>query len=130
MRTAGPLVLRRLVGTAVALLTAGVFISGCGSSGKPAGGGASSVPAGGSPVVHVKNFSFDPQKLTVRAGTKVTWEFDDSAQHTVTASNNAFKSGDLSSGATYSTVFNTAGTYSYLCSIHQYMTGTVIVTTR
>ena len=127
MRTS---VFRSCVGTAAALLAAGVLISGCGSSGKPTGGGASSVPAGGSPLVHVKDFSFEPQKLTVKAGTKVTWEFDDSAQHTVTAGNNAFSSGDLNNKATYSYTFNTAGTYNYICSIHQYMSGSVIVTSH
>ena len=73
----------------------------------------------------VKNFAFSPKSLSVAVGTKVTWTFDDDVLHNVTASDSSFKSADLSSGKTYSYTFNKAGTYNYICTIHQYMTGTV-----
>ncbi|MDP9091406.1 MAG: cupredoxin family copper-binding protein [Actinomycetota bacterium] len=116
----------------VALLTCAVFASACSSSNKSgSGAGASSSTTGSSAsssnTVHVKNYSFNPQAVTVAVGTKVTWIFDDNAAHTVTASDGSFKSGDLSSGGTYSHVFNAAGTYAYICSIHQYMHATVTV---
>ena len=75
----------------------------------------------------VKNFSFMPMSLTVPAGTTVTWTFDDSSKHTVTAKDKSFASPDLGSGQTYQHTFTTAGTYPYICSIHQYMTGTIVV---
>ena len=112
----------------VAVLVAVVALSAaCSSSTKTSGGGGTSASTGGSNAVAVKNFSFEPQKLSVPVGTKVTWTFDDSAKHNVTASDQSFKSTDLSSGATYSFTFNKAGTYNYICTIHQYMTGSVTV---
>lgn len=98
------------------------------TSGSGAGSGSASGSAGGSGnVVDVKNFSFVPGNLTITKGTTVTWKFDDQADHNVTASNNAFKSTNLHTGGTYSFTFNTAGTYSYICTIHQYMKGAVTV---
>jgi len=105
---------------AVGLLTA------CGSS-KPGAGSAATVVKGSSAAtVTVKNFSFTPGDLTVAKGTKVTWKFEDSAKHNGSAKGDAFRSKDIESGA-YSYVFNTVGKYSYLCSLHQYMTGSIVV---
>jgi plastocyanin len=109
---------------------------GCSSSSKPSGGGATtargSASAGSSATtapdtVEIKNFSFSPMSLTVPVGTKVTWKFDDSAQHTVSADDKSFVSPAMSNGQTYSYTFTKAGTYQYICSIHQYMKGTVVV---
>jgi plastocyanin len=65
--------------------------------------------------------------LTVNVGSKVTWTNTDSVTHTVTSDNGVFGSGDLAPNATFSYTFNTTGTFAYHCSIHTYMTGTVIV---
>jgi plastocyanin len=111
------------VAVAVGLLTA------CGASkpGSSSGGGASSSVAKGAPAsVVVKNFDFTPGNLTVKTGTKVTWKFEDTTQHNVTADNKKFKSKDIQKGS-YSYTFNSPGKYSYYCSIHQYMKGTVTV---
>ncbi|MEO8887854.1 MAG: cupredoxin family copper-binding protein [Jatrophihabitantaceae bacterium] len=78
-------------------------------------------------TIDVKNFSFNPQTVSVATGTKVTWDFQDSVNHNVTANDKSFKSKDLGKGGSYSYTFNKAGSYSYLCTIHQYMTGTVTV---
>lgn len=48
-------------------------------------------------------------------------------QHTVTADGGSFGSGPLSTGSSFSHVFTRAGTYTYHCSIHTDMTGTVTV---
>jgi plastocyanin len=52
----------------------------------------------------------------------------DLATHTLTASNNAFSTGDITQNQTKT--FRAPmkpGTYHYICSIHQYMMGTIIV---
>jgi plastocyanin len=118
----------RLLAGLSALLTVVALTSACGPEPKKAGGGGGkSASASGSTTVHVKNFSFDPQNLTVSKGTKVTWTFEDSTDHNVAASDKSFKSKDLKSGGTYSFTFNTAGKYAYICTIHQYMSGSVTV---
>jgi plastocyanin len=109
--------------------------SACGSSKGSAGGaskssGSSTSVGSGTTApdtVEVKNFSFTPQNITVNVGTRITWTFEDTAAHNVTADDGSFKSTDLSRGGTYSFTFNTAGKYSYICTIHQYMKGTVTV---
>jgi plastocyanin len=98
-------------------------MAGMGSTGAAASSGATT----SGDAVTVKNFSFAPMSLTVPVGSTVTWTFDDSAKHTVTAKDKSFSSPDLSSGQTYKHIFTTAGTYQYICSIHQYMTGTIVV---
>jgi plastocyanin len=107
---------------------------GCSSSSKPAGGGATSssalagsAAAAAPDTIEIKNFSFSPMSLTVPVGTKVTWKFDDSAQHTVSADDKSFVSPAMSNGQTYSYTFTKSGTFQYICSIHQYMKGTVVV---
>ncbi|MCW2524818.1 MAG: plastocyanin [Frankiales bacterium] len=65
--------------------------------------------------------------LTVPVGTKVTWKFEDSAAHTVKANDGSFTSPAMKSGQTFSFTFTKAGSYPYICSIHQYMTGTITV---
>jgi plastocyanin len=95
------------------------------------GGGATTSAGGGAAsagtLVHVKNFAFAPATVNVSVGTKVTWQFDDSVSHNVTASDNSFTSNDLNGGATFSFTFNKAGTYNYICSIHPRMKASVVV---
>ena len=78
-------------------------------------------------TVEIKNFTFTPAMLTVAVGTTVTWRFDDSAKHTVAASDKSFTSPAMSNGQTYTHTFTKSGSYTYICSIHQYMTGMIMV---
>jgi plastocyanin len=78
-------------------------------------------------MVEINNFMFTPQNLTVPVGTTVTWKFDDSTQHTVTADDNSFASSPMANGQTFTHTFSTAGTVPYHCSIHPEMTATIIV---
>lgn len=79
--------------------------------------------------VSIQNFAFSPGSVTLVIGVNntVIWTNHDSATHTVTADDNSWGSGDLADGATYTHTFETAGTFGYHCSIHQFMTGTVVV---
>jgi plastocyanin len=78
-------------------------------------------------MVEINNFMFTPQTLTVAVGTTVTWKFDDSTQHTVTADDNSFESSPMSNGQTFTHTFSAAGTVAYHCSIHPEMTATITV---
>jgi plastocyanin len=78
--------------------------------------------------VSIVDFAFNPSSVTITAGSTVTWTNNGATTHTVTADDGSFDSGNLASGATYSFTFNTPGTYTYHCSIHTYMTATVVVT--
>ncbi len=78
--------------------------------------------------VSIANMAFNPQTIYVQHGTTVLWSNNDGMAHTVTSDTGYFASGTLNPGATYSYTFNTPGTYTYHCSIHPQMVGTIIVT--
>jgi len=79
-------------------------------------------------AVNIAGFAFFPATLTVKAGTTVTWTNKDEDPHTVVADGGAFRSQALGSGGTYSFTFPAAGTFDYVCSIHPFMHGNVVVT--
>jgi plastocyanin len=119
----------RRTGAAVALaLALGTGAAACGSSGSSS---AAKSGSGGSTSdkIDIKNFAFNPSNTTVKVGTTVTWTMQDaSTTHTVTASDGTFDSGDLSQvGKTFPFTFTKAGTFTYKCSIHNSMTGTIVV---
>ncbi|GHE49688.1 hypothetical protein GCM10017771_71300 [Streptomyces capitiformicae] len=78
----------------------------------------------------IENFTFSPANLKVRPGTKVTVVNRDSAAHTVTATRDkVFDTGNITGGATTTfTAPPTPGSYSYLCTLHPNMKGTLTVT--
>lgn len=79
--------------------------------------------------IDISGFSFAPSALTVQVGDTVTWTNLDSAGHTVTFSGSpTLSSGGLQEGDTHSVTFDSVGTYTYLCSPHSYMQGTITVT--
>jgi plastocyanin len=100
-------------------------------SGPPAGPTTSSTgsaaPVAGD-AVSIDNFAFVPATLTVRVGSTVTWTNHDEEPHTIAASDGSFHSPGMSSQATYSHTFPTAGKFDYICSIHPFMHATVVVT--
>jgi amicyanin len=80
-------------------------------------------------AVGIDNFTFNPQQLTVKAGTTVTWINKDDIPHTIVAVGKQFRSKALDTGDAYSFTFTTPGTYDYFCSLHPHMTGTIVVET-
>jgi len=103
--------------------------AGCSSS--PAPSAATPQPAApGGTTITIKNFTFDPSTVTVKTGSAVTWVNGDSPPHTIASDSGlpaAFTSDMLSTGASYTFTFTRPGTYTYHCSIHPSMKGTVIV---
>jgi amicyanin len=91
------------------------------------GGGPPAAPVGPD-AVNIDGFAFAPATLTVKAGSTVTWTNKDEDPHTVVAGGGAFRSQALGSGGIYSFTFPAAGTFDYICSIHPFMHGTVVVT--
>jgi amicyanin len=80
-------------------------------------------------VVKIDNFTFGPQRLTVKAGTTVTWINQDDIPHAIAATGKAFRSKVMDTDDKYSFTFTTAGVYEYFCSLHPHMTGTIVVET-
>ncbi len=94
------------------------------STRSPSGAGG----AKASNAIIIKNFAFSPATLTVAPGTTVTVTNRDQVSHTLTAVTGAFTTGDIGPGQSRPiTAPKRAGRYAYMCSIHQYMTGTLVV---
>jgi len=79
-------------------------------------------------TVLIKNFRFKPADITIKRGTKIRWINKDPHPHTATAINpRGFDSGRLGKGQRYTHTFKSAGKKSYLCKIHPFMKGSVVV---
>ena len=92
---------------------------------------AAALPAASAPAtdaeVDIDQFTFTPQRITVKAGTTVTWANEDDVPHTIASSSKLFKSKALDTRDKFSFTFTTPGTYEYFCSLHPHMTGAVVV---
>jgi plastocyanin len=78
--------------------------------------------------IEIKDFAFNPQTITVKSGEKITWINRDDEPHTVVSVEKQFKkSPALDTDQEFTVVAGSPGTYSYFCSVHPKMTGTIIV---
>jgi plastocyanin len=90
--------------------------------------GEAVVAAAANPAaVQIDNFAFTPATLTVTAGTTVTWKNDDDSPHRIGDKNGTFKSAALDTDDSFSHTFAAPGEYPYICTIHPYMVGKIIV---
>jgi plastocyanin len=79
-------------------------------------------------TVSVINNQFNPSTVSVPVSGTVTWQWDaGGAAHNVNFQDGAPGSGDKTSG-TFARNFTAAGTFSYFCTLHAGMAGTVTVT--
>ena len=90
-------------------------------------GGATAQSTTSPDTVNIKNFSFSPNPITVRAGAPITVVNDDNVTHTFTANGGAFDTGDLGGDHRDRVTVQRPGTYAFHCEIHTFMTGTVRV---
>ncbi|MGB8219014.1 MAG: cupredoxin domain-containing protein [Methanoregula sp.] len=114
----------------IVLLILACMSAGCSSYQTSSATASTPAPTGGGTTITMKNFAFNPSTLTVKTGTVVTWVNQDATTHTVTSDTGSlvpFSSDPIPPGASYNVTFTTPGTYTYHCSIHPSMTGTIVV---
>ena len=79
-------------------------------------------------TIEIKDFAFNPQTITVKSGEKLTWINRDEEPHTVVSVEKQFKkSTALDTDQTFTITTGAPGTYTYFCSVHPKMTGTIVV---
>jgi plastocyanin len=83
--------------------------------------------AGDTVRIVMRNLAYQTAQITVSPGTTVLWVNEDQVQHTVTADDNSFDSGLLDQRGTWAHTFGQAGTFTYHCTPHPFMKGTVVV---
>ena len=78
---------------------------------------------------NTSSLGYSPDTITIVIGVNntVVWTNDDNMPHTVTSTNKLFDSGSMNPGDSFSYTFTSPGVYSYGCSYHYWMKGTVIV---
>jgi len=108
---------------AALVLTVGAC--GGGSSNKK----ASSSSGAGSQTITIQNFKFNPDKLKVKVGDKVTvTNLDAGAPHSLRADDRSFNTGIFNKGDRPRTItLSKAGTFPYDCEVHTFMKGTITV---
>lgn len=88
------------------------------------------VESGTQAAVTIQNYAFGPSRITIKKGTTVTWTNRDVEEHDVTPDNPSGswqQSSLLGRGDSYSVTFDEIGTYTYFCSPHPEMTGSITV---
>jgi plastocyanin len=110
-------------------IAAATFAAACGSSSSP-----SSPSTGNSTAVSIVSGSstltttaYAPNPVTVTVGTMVTWTNNDNIPHTSSADSGAWNSGNLGPGQSFTATMSSRGTFTYHCTIHPGMVGTVNV---
>jgi plastocyanin len=145
--------MRRL---ALALTLGALGVAGCGGDDDPANdGSAQRSPAGkettaresasGAALVEMNDqLAFEPKRIEVAAGEKVTWKNVGTVAHTVTADKSKaadaslvsvpagtkeWDSGFVAEGESFSRTFRKPGSYRYICIPHEGagMVGSVVV---
>jgi plastocyanin len=119
--------MKRVLQTLVALACA----AGPGFMYAYAGGGAAIAAAGGKdkPATHtvvIEAVAYTPEALAVDRGDTVVWVNKDPFPHTVTAKG-AFDSHDIAAGKSWKYTARKAGQYTYICTLHPNMRGTLTV---
>ncbi len=90
-------------------------------------------PTSPPPVVGVvqatPGLTFQPSQATIRVNRMITWEFG-AVPHNVTFTAVAGRPADIpvNTNTSIARTFATSGTFSYQCTIHPGMRGTVVVT--
>lgn len=105
----------------------GVLLATSASFGVSSVAGASG-SAAKSVTITIKNFMFSPMKVTVEPGEKIKVVNKDTVTHTLTATGGQFNTGNVGHNVTKTFQAPTKrGTYDYICNIHQYMMGEIVV---
>lgn len=82
--------------------------------------------------VSMVNNRYLPATITIAAGSTITWENDEDptgtdVTHDVIADDNSWSSDYIAPGQTFTQEFDTPGTFTYYCDLHDGMVGTIVV---
>lgn len=75
----------------------------------------------------IDNFKFSPTPLVVKPGTTVTWMNHDDMPHSVVFPSLGVKSRPMDTDQSFAYKFDKEGTYDYVCGLHPFMHGQVVV---
>ncbi|HLX27332.1 MAG TPA: cupredoxin family copper-binding protein [Casimicrobiaceae bacterium] len=88
---------------------------------------ATNAGAASAAAIEINKFAFAPKEITVTPGTNVVWTNHDETPHTIAASDKSFASKGLDTDDKYEHTFDAEGDFTYVCTLHPFMTGVVHV---
>jgi plastocyanin len=122
---------RPSVGAALSPLAAvAVLLVGCGGSGDGTDqtSAAATDGSGNAKTVTIADYLYEPARITVPAGTTVTFTNRDSTPHTATSKEPGhFDSDSIDTGESGEVVLDETGSFAYYCLFHPFMKGTIVV---
>jgi len=101
-----------------------IFLAACEGGVTPPPYGEPVPPSEGVEVI-IEGFAFQPATLTVARGSVVTWTNQDSVAHSIAVAGT--EGPRLNKGDAWSYTFDRTGTFDYICGIHPYMKGQIVV---
>lgn len=126
--------LKKIIATVAAIT---VLLAACGGGDDPTVTSTSTAPdattttegepSSGEALITIEDFRFGGATV-VAAGASLTVMNNDNVTHTWTSDDGVFNSSGISPGDSFETVISEPGEYSFFCSIHPTMTGTITVT--
>jgi plastocyanin len=76
-----------------------------------------------------QEWTYSPDQVSVKMGTRVVWTNSGAVAHTVTADDGtSFDSGSIDPKTSFALTATAAGTFAYHCTFHPWMKGTLVVT--
>jgi plastocyanin len=88
---------------------------------------AADAPAASAVDINIAKFAYAPKEITIKPGTKIVWTNHDETPHTVTSNDKSFASKGLDTDDKFEHTFAGEGDFSYICTVHPFMTGVVHV---
>jgi len=88
---------------------------------------ATTASGGDETTVKIVDFEYEPKTVSVTTGSRITWENEDAANHTVTFEKEPGDLGNVDPRKKLKSSFESAGRFAYVCQYHPSMKGTVVV---
>ena len=79
-------------------------------------------------AVTIDNFVFQPKTVRVKQGRTVTWHNHDDIPHSIVLPRLKVHSPPIDTDGVFAFRFEQAGVYDYVCGLHPFMKGQVVVT--
>lgn len=120
--------MRKSIRSISALAVIALLLSACAGDSEGSTTTSSAPSNGGSDgaAINIENFAFSGA-TSVTADTTVTATNQDGVTHTWTSDDGVWDSGGLGTGESFEFTFEEPGEYSYFCTIHPTMEGTITV---
>jgi plastocyanin len=121
---------RRTFGAVLAIVTLALVTSACSGSDDASAtndAGNDAGTDGREATVVIDDVRFVTGTVEVPAGGRVTFENRDTQAHTATADAGGFDTGTIDAGSEQRVTFDDVGRFTFHCSFHPFMTGTVVI---